>query len=43
MVQLNLQFYGRKANGNHSLSQEIVNSNWIFGEKGNVSWIIGTP
>lgn len=25
MVQLNLQFYSRKANGNHSLSKEIVN------------------
>ena len=30
MVQLNLQLYGRKANANHSFSQEIVNSNWIF-------------
>ena len=30
-------------NIHHSLSQEIVNSNWIFEEKGNVSWIIGTP
>ena len=25
MVQLNLQFYGRKVNGNHLLSKETLN------------------